>query len=483
MPNLIAVEPIRYSQSVLDVSIQGLLQTKAEKGIACTGIKSVNGFEIEHNSPNGTEIRICTSVDGTWYYIEQDGQLRAIMEQSVTAESVLAEGNSVNELLALTTIPAFLGKEVGLAIALRSQVAGVYPAIKIGIKGITAEPVTIRTETSPIYALSEETQIIKLDAKTTQENGGSVKVEARIANDGAQSDWAPISSYIGRKASSIQYRATLTAAQIGVSTAIIQSVTMQYRSGDNILSGVGVAELVSITRDWYVDIRDCRLTVRHAPLEHAKMTGYCAIRPKTKVSTGERIGLGTGERKTYQLAHVDGIAYDSVRIFADGNRILAGYEVNTQVGRVTFSAPEGAIITADYAYGWTQENWIQMPKTGTTKALNYDSTEFKVDVPNPEVDWSICAVKMALEMTEGQIVSEVIGAATGKMQTCALSCIAQEGRVRIFADGSELPSANWRLNDDGRSVVLVASVGTEISAQYDWISETPTVQQFVGVFR
>lgn len=271
MARLNSVEPIRYAQSALSTRITGLLATKPDKGLDCTGMISVDGFEIAGIQPSGTERRFGVRADGLWHRIESDGSLAELMEQSISAESVLYEGNTADELLALTSVPALAGKKIGLAVALSAPGEdAAMPTAGVGIKCKSPVPVTRKAEESPLYALADETLLISLSSLTEVDAGGTAVVEAQATRpDGTVSEWATISSYNGTKANAIRFRATLDAPQIGVSIAKAIHASLQYRSGDDIVSGVGVATLISITEDWYDSVGDCRLTAVHPPLADA----------------------------------------------------------------------------------------------------------------------------------------------------------------------------------------------------------------------
>ena len=139
--------------------------------------------------------------------------------------------------------------------------------------------------------------MISLSSLTEVDAGGTAVVEAQATKpDGTVSEWAPVSAFNGTKANAIRFRATLDAPQIGVSIAKAIHASLQYRSGDDIVSGVGVATLISITEDWYDSVGDCRLTAVHPPLADAKISARCALREKTSVAKGEHLGLGTHRR-------------------------------------------------------------------------------------------------------------------------------------------------------------------------------------------
>ena len=53
MAQLNSIEPIRYTQSLTDSSVMGLLKTKAGAGFDCTRMFSVDGFDVKGSEPVG----------------------------------------------------------------------------------------------------------------------------------------------------------------------------------------------------------------------------------------------------------------------------------------------------------------------------------------------------------------------------------------------------------------------------------------------
>jgi hypothetical protein len=138
------------------------------------------------------------------------------------------------------------------------------------------------------------------------------------------------------------------------------------------------------------------------------------------------------------------------------------------------------VITVDYEYGWTQEIWHEMEATGTIPALEYDQTEYKFLLPPADVAKSICTIKIILEVVDGHIDAEAIGTGADLMRTYRLSHIVKDGKATVYANSVKI--TNWALSDDAKSIKVAAAAGTALTVDYDWISETPEVYQFIAVF-
>jgi hypothetical protein len=470
MANITTQEPIKWQIDRAVSDLSGFISIPG--GLNCAVATSVDGLVVSGTEPAGTTRKIGFTVDGALYKLGSDGSL-------VQIASVEDEGNTVAELAAITPIPGFAGKSVGVAVYLHAEDPdGEMPTFGIKALGVSSQQQTVKTEESTVYSLGDGSQIIRLDAGVASSAGGSAVVEARI--DGGA--WGTLSSFAGLPASTVQFRATLTAHDIGVSSASVSSASVLYRAGSGLVAGVGDAEIVSVTRDWHIGVRECRMNVRHKRIADSAQKAFVSFRDNPQIAAGEQIGTGTGETGTYQLANAAGIKYDSVRLYFDGTRVYSGYEVNTAVGRITCAAPAGALITADYEHGWALEEWNEMTHNGTTPALDYDVTEYKYALPYGAEPKSVCTVKIVLEVTAGHTDGEEIGAGAGVERTYALSRAVKDGKITVYADSSPLPASAWTLSGDARAVRAVAASGVNLTADYDWISETPEVSQFIAVF-
>jgi len=198
------------------------------------------------------------------------------------------------------------------------------------------------------------------------------------------------------------------------------------------------------------------------------------------LSRGETLGIGSGGRKTFQLAHTGGIKYDSFKLYYDNIQVFDTFELNCEVGRVTCEAPEGVIVSCDYAYGWDYEQWHQMTLTSRYAMEDYDQSEFRYS--QTDNTKSMAAIKIVLGMTSGHITGEVIGNGAGTARSYKLSHRILDGKISLTANNATVNSKNWLLLDDPQYVSVAAGSGQVIRATYDWISESPVVYQFAAVF-
>lgn len=480
---------LRYGLDEAVLDRRGMIRTREGAELDCSGATSVEGIEVGGSEPYGTKRRVAFRIDGLWGALEPSGtpgtaSFVPFLEREISANSVIDEGNTADELRAFSSVPDFAGKKVGMAAALCARFdASEMPSLSLTLKCRNVNDTFVKELTSPELDFGTASEISSVRVDRSSSNGGSVSVKARLTlQDGTVTDWLTVPEIEGRAARKVQYRATLQAETIGSSVAVLNEVLTEYARGIGVISGKGVVEIVSVTRNWHIPLRSLRMRVRHARLKDSVLSCHVAFRDVPKTVVGENVGVGTGETATYQLAHVGGLHHDPLRVYFDGVRQYAGYEFNAEVGRVTCAAPVGAAVTVDYEYGWGMEDWQSMRNDGTVPGLDFDATEFVYALPPGGTPKSICAVKIALETTGGDARGEVLGQGTGALKSYPLAHVAKQGSPVVYADGVRLPDTAWSLSSDGTTLRVSASSGAALTADYDWLSETPKVRQFVAVF-
>ena len=481
MANIASQQPIRFQ---IDAALSDLSGLLTHPGVDCSNVDFVDGIAVSGTEPVGTQRAAAFQVDGTWNKISPDGMLSALPTQSLTADSLLAEGNTAAELNALSTIPAFVGKQIPVAIALYAEdPEGDMPTCKLAVKARNNTEQTSTEELSSVFQIGDGAQIVSLAATTLVTGDSVATVTARITrSDGTVSGWAALNSFAGQYATAVQFRAALSVSAIGgADSARVNSANIVYRAG-GIVSGVGVSSIYSITKDWQDLQEQCRALLEHLALKDAQIRPYAAFRAQPVKVVGEAVGIGSNVLASYDLAHTDGVDRDSLRLYFDGVRQYTGYEVNTAIGRVTCTAPRGVVVSVDYEYGWDLEVWHELERQRVLVGFDYDTSEYKYVLPLEVDPGSVCALRIDLITTAGHVDEEALGSGIGTIRTYPLEHIVRDGALTVYADGVELPNAEWILTADAKGVRIAAPLGSQLTAAYDWISETPTLYKFVGVF-
>ena len=472
---------IRYSlNSGAHVDRRGIIRTK--QGLDLSRASAVEGFVIGGKEPGNTQRRFVFQLDDVWYRLTSEGTLQAITEQDANVECVLDEGNTASELSLLTSIPAFIGKYVGVGIALQADLNVAAPTVTFAVKCRNTEDTYEKELVSQPYIFESESEVLDLGADIHISDGGAVDLKAKLTKlDGTETDWMKLSDCKGQIAGGITYRVLLTAETIGVSRAELGSVKLKYGCA-NETTGNGVANIVSVTKNWNMPLASVRITVRHSKLIDGKLSGHVAFRTTPIWVADEAIGIGSGEFASYPIANTNGIHQDTVRLYFDGKRQYSGFEVNAESGRIHCTAPLGERVTADYEHGWNTEIWQEMNHSGTRRDTYYDSTEFRYTRPGTQQEMSVCAVKIVMETQSGSTEGESVGIGTGEAKSYKLQHAATPDSVTAFIDGTPVSNATWILSEDGRNIRIAAPKKTMITIDYAWSSEVTEVYQFAAVF-
>lgn len=482
MANISAQNSISYTLDKLSLRTTGVLFSASSSHINLSRASRVTGITVGGTQPPGTARYFAFFVTGSWGKLTPSGTFSPFEDSNASFANLETFGNTASELSALTNIPALAGKSFSFAIALAADdVSNAVPTASLTFKCATDSQQLVTSEYSPVYELGQDSQILSSSASIITNSGGTVSVFAQaLKPDGTSTGWVELDKVKGVKAQNVQFRADYSAASPGASTAQLQEASLIVSRGKALVSGTLSREIISKTIDWYMPIHSCRLTIKHMPLTDSTISAYVAFRDQSTQIRGETLGVGTGSRKTFQLAHTNGIKYDTVKLYYDNVRVFTSWELNSEVGRITCSAPEGVIISCDYEYGWDREVWQSMRLSSRYNMDGYDVSEFRLATESNTK--SAAAVKLVLNMTSGHINNEQLGTASGAAKSFKLSHIVNDGRITITANNATLSAKNWRVLDDPQYVSVAASAGQVIRASYDWVSESPKILQFSTVF-
>ncbi len=469
-----------YVHDTLNNLIYGTLITKSGSEINCSNADTIKSFNLYYSQPTGTFIFLVFNTGGQWFKLDASGNAVNI-SSDIPSYNTLAElGNTVAQLKALTNIPAFTKEKVRVIVGLGAvDSASSFPKIKFTLNGYINEQLTQHIEYSPEYELGENSVITNISHDATTSNGGTISVKAQaLLPDDTLSGWLNLSEVQGMAAKNIQLRATFNAPTVGTSSAILnQAAITYYNSQYAAVEGKG--EIITLSQDWYMNISDCRVNVRHSPLERSTMKVFAAFRNSPVFIHSEQLGIGSGDRKTFQLSHTNGIKYDSVKVFYDGVQIFSGWEFNGEVGRITCTAQSGVIVSCSYEYGWDSETWNELSLVKQISLEDYDESEYRIDTNNSGC--SVGAIKIALSTTSGSVTGEALGNGTGSAKTYKLKFKASNTPA-IYSAGTTLDRKNYRLLDDPQYIRIAAPAGKSLTANYNWRSETPKIYQFTAVF-
>lgn len=231
--------------------------------LGCAGT-TVDGFTLDGVQPTGTDRRIIFAVDkedGTKRYVKlavasgtaTEAELKvskattsgateetAVTASDITADYVLSVGNTVTELSTVTSIPAWVGKNVYPIIALIApEDSASAPTLKLGIKTTTGVDQYEKTEESPAYVLAEEdVDVISVDANVETAGGAACDVSVRFYSGGAWGDYMKLTEAKNVRASKAQFKARYQVTAIdGEDSARVKDAVIVYAASMAKVSG------------------------------------------------------------------------------------------------------------------------------------------------------------------------------------------------------------------------------------------------------
>ena len=467
---------------IYPIDLKGLITSKTP--INLLDKSKVKGFTINGIQPTNTNRKVAFKVDNKWNKLSTEGALSALPTQAITSDSVLAEGNTVAELTALTNVPSLAGKLVYPAFALYANAeATVMPTIGMTVKAEIDTTVDVYTKTaySQEFVLHNKRDVlvkaISVDSNT--KGNGKITLKARyatfdetaITDEGAEqtekwSEYVDLLSVINVKCHKLQIKADYQVSITdGSDSATLNDVIITYAK-DVVAKADGTTDLVTLTEKFTNDLTYVHAYIKHKELIDADLKAYVRLQKTPKKADFKLIGYGTGARKTYKITD-SGINQDSLMIYANGKAVY-DFDFNTETSEITLVADVDVPINATYEYGWELFNYVEMQK-GVSQVNDSGAytTEYAYTIPEHEGELTVTAIKYELIRPEGKVTNDVIGIGTGKRQIIQLPHYARKETIQC--------NGKWSYDYDSKRLTVIAPADTDIVISYDWIAESPVV--------
>ena len=276
-----------------------LIKTTAATAIDCSHIERVTGIVIDSAEPDNTQTRYLLSIDGGKWRKHTGTAWTFASEQDLTADSVLDEGNTKAELMALTAteLAAFAGKTIDVAVAM--QVGNNTELPSISKFDITGKNSQIKKEVilSDVIVLGNEAVgIVDIDVSKSEGSGGVVDVYASVQNEG--NEWSDYVLYnkVSGKAKAIRFKAELEVDKPGISTAILNNVKVQHWQSSKAATIEGKSVLVTKPVTLENEVNRAHAIIRHPDVKDTEFKVYVifgdseSFKEMPHISTYERNG-------------------------------------------------------------------------------------------------------------------------------------------------------------------------------------------------
>lgn len=335
------------------------------KPIDCTQETAITGFEVGGTEPATSKRRVVFEVEGKIYRFEGNNLLRIDCEKNCA--EVLAKGNTAQELLQVTDIPAWCGKYIYPVIALESEAdAVVMPSIKLGIKVKSFSDIFQTSDLSPIFTADLNSKISAINFKKAVEGGGTASLQVRLLQDSVWSPFMSIADAVGQKCEAFQVKAlqTVTSSSGSSSSQVTEAEVTYIKNADEIASEVSV--LYFKAEDFSEDLSTGYILIKHKYISDNVLKVFVSFDDAPSVKD-EVLGVGTGAAQSFTVE--EGIDFDSLEIFVDNVKTY-DYTLNATAKNLNITAPAGSEIRAKYLYNISAENWLEAEKQYTEPDTN-----------------------------------------------------------------------------------------------------------------
>ena len=475
------------------MSRTALIQTTTANAKDLSNFSTVSSIAIVASEPTNTKLTyVFKADDGNWQkYDTSSSTWKDVATQSLTAESVVSEGNTTADVTALTStaLAAFAGKTVNIAVGMEMDAdATEAPSLtSITFAGETGATVTTKSVDSDAINLTDSgkpCEILAIDVSKTEESGGTVQVLASINDGSSWGEYADYSTYItspATKATAIKFRAVLTAPNIGTSVAKINSVSVNHRTDGVATFSEGTGTCISKTYNFSNPITRAHLMVKHPVVDDTEITAYVSLRKPPTYVSGEVLGTGTGKSQTVKLANTDGLASHGFVLYFDGEKQDdSSYSFSPADGQVTFTADSGVAVTADYIAGWSAETWTPMthdtvyPDKNDTTLVD-DQFDYIAGTNDPT--GTVGAIRVDLKQNTGSEKDVVLGTGIGSEQAFKLPHHAKQESITVKPD-----KATWKYKDKTDVITITAPADEEISISYKWAARSNYLESLACIF-
>ena len=247
---------------------------------------------------------------------------------------------------------------------------------------------------------------------------------------------------------------------------------------DGFISG---DEVSFITKPIFLNTKTSRahVSVKHENIFDADIQAKIAFIHEPKFVKDEVIGIGNDAEQTITLQNKNKVCLQNFKIYFDGVE-TSDYVVNPDAAKVTFTAANGVIVTADYFYDWEYEYFYPMKKAGIYPDKNNPSratTQFLYRAANDELSGTVAVLEFSLKQLSGGISNEVLGIGTGKPQGFRLEHQAMPSSIAISPS-----TATFEYKEKINTVIVTAGLGETIKISYNWKGKPFKVDSFAGIF-
>ena len=221
------------------------------------------------------------------------------------------------------------------------------------------------------------------------------------------------------------------------------------------------------------------ISVKHENILDADIKAEIAFIPEPKFVQGEVIGIGNGAKQTVLLQNRDKVCLHNFKLYFDGVE-STDYVINPDAGKVTFTAANDVVVTADYFYNWDYEIFVVMEKAETYPDKNNPdraTTQFIYRASSDELSGNFAVLKFTLKQLSGGVSNEALGIGTGQKQGFKLEHQAIASSIAVSPS-----TATFEYKENSNALVVTANQGETIKVSYNWKGKNFKIDSWAGIF-
>ena len=235
--------------------------------------------------------------------------------------------------------------------------------------------------------------------------------------------------------------------------------------GEGFVGGDGVmfvTNLIPFTNEMTgegIKMSRAHLTVKHQNVADAEIKAEVAFIKNPVHVVGEVIGIGNGSQQTVVLANPEKVGTYGFNLYFDGVKQTSGFIFSPGDANVTFAAANNVVVSADYFYNWTAENFVEMTKTGTypdKKNSSRASSQYLYRASSDDFAGNVAVLKFSLKQLSGGVSNFMLGSGTGNPQGFKLQHQAIAGSIAVTPS-----TATWTYKEDVNTIIINAALNVK----------------------
>ena len=245
--------------------------------------------------------------------------------------------------------------------------------------------------------------------------------------------------------------------------------------GDGYVTGDNVTFTTKLYKFDY-DINRAHMSVKHQRIPDTEISTEIATHNGAEFVKGEIIGIGNGTMTDTTLANTYKVSAQEFNLYFDGVKQTSGFVFSPSDAKVSYNAPAGAVVQADYIYNFKAEDWQEMYRNleyRDDKNPLRATTQFHFAAQFKSNAGKIIAFRLKIKQNSGKVENEILGTGNGEPQGFKLAHHALSETISVSP-----ATATWTYKENLDTIVINAPDLDTIKISYDWKARPVKIDSF-----